>query len=131
MTTNAVADWLEATIVTDLGVTCKKGFPDFDRPPVATGAHIEWAASTPDYGVRVSSSLDKWEVQIALVVITSSEIALWAMLDLMETMAETRTAAVISGANTRIRFAPIERADNPNRLDALRFVAQTTIQFVR
>lgn len=131
MTTKAVADWLEATIVTDLGITCKKGFPAFDAPPIATGAYIEWAMTTPDYGVRVSSSLDKWEVQIALVVITSSEIALWAMLDLMEAMASARTAATISSANTRIRFAPIERADNPNRLDALRYTAQTTIQFVR
>ena len=131
MTTKAVADWLEATIVTDLGITCKKGFPAFDQPAIATGAYIEWATTTPDYGQRVSASLDKWEIQIALVVVTANEIALWAMLDLLEAMAEERTEADISSKRTRIRFAPIERADNPNGLNALRYVAQTIIQFVR
>jgi len=131
MTTKAVADWLEATIVTDLGVTCKKGFPAFDQPTIASGAYIEWATTSPDYGQRVSASLDKWEGQIALVVVTANEIALWAMLDLIEAMAEERTEAEISSKRTRIRFAPIERAENPNGLSALRYVAQTIIQFVR
>lgn len=131
MTTKATADWLEATIVTDLGVTCKKGFPAFDQPAIATGAYIEWATTSPMYGERVSASLDKWEVQIALIVVTANEIALWAMIDLMEAMAEERTEATISSKRTRIRFAPIERAENPNGLNALRYVAQTIIQFVR
>lgn len=131
MTTKATADWLEAAIVADLGVTCKKGFPAFDQPAIASGAYIEWANTTPDYGQRTGASLDVWQVQIALVVVTDSEIALWAMIDLMEAMAEERTEATISGKRTRVRFAPIERAENPNGLNALRYVAQTIIQFVR
>lgn len=131
MTTKATADWLEATIVTDLGITCKKGFPAFDQPAIATGAYIEWASTAPDYGQRAGASLDVWQVQIALIVVTDSEIALWAMIDLMEAMAEERTAATISDKRTRIRFTPIERAENPNGLSALRYVAQTIIQFTR
>lgn len=131
MTTKATADWLETAIVADLGVTCKKGFPAFDQPAITTGAYIEWASTSPQYGERVSSSLDRWEVQIALVVVTANEIALWSMIDLMEAMAESRTEATISSKRTRIRFAPIERAENPNGLSALRYVAQTIIQFVR
>ena len=67
----------------------------------------------------VSSSIDRWETQFNLLVVTANEVALWAMLDLMETMAETRTAATISSKGTRIRFAPIERADNPFANNAL------------
>lgn len=131
MTTKATADWLAAAVVSDLGTTCKKGFPAWDAPAIAAGAFIEWASTTPDYGMRAGSSLDVWQVQIALVVVTDNEVALWAMLDLMEAMAEARTEATISSKRTRIRFAPIERVDNPNGLDALRYTAQTTIQFVR
>ena len=131
MTTKATADWLEATIVTDLGVTCKKGFPAFDQPAIASGAYIEWISTTPDYGQRTGASLDVWQVQIGVVVVTANEIALWSMIDLMEAMAESRTEATISSKRTRIRFAPIERAENPNGLSALRYVAQTIIQFVR
>ena len=131
MTTKATADWLSATITTDLAVTCKKDMPAFDRPDVAAGAYIGWASTTPEYGVRVSSSLDKWEVQINVLVVTANEVALWAMVDLMEAMAEARTEATISSKRTRIRVAPIERAANPYDTDALRFAASTTIQFVR
>lgn len=131
MTTKAVADWLSATVTTDLSVPCKKGFPSWDRPDIAAGAYIEWANTTPEYNVRVGSSVDKWEAQFVMVVVTASEVALWAMLDLVEAMAEARTEATISSARTRIRFAPIERVDNPNGLEALRYAAQTTIQFVR
>ena len=131
MTTKATADWLTAAIIADLGVTCKKGFPAWDQPAIAAGAYIEWAMTTPEYGQRTGSSLDVWQVQIALVVVTDNEVALWAMLDLMEAMAEARIEATISSKRTRIRFAPIERAENPNGLSALRYVAQTIIQFVR
>ena len=131
MTTKAIADWLAATITTDLGVTCQKSFPAFDRPDVAAGAYIGWNSTTPLYGERVSSSLDRWEMQIELLVVTANELALWAMVDLIETMAAARTMATISSKDTRIRFAPIERATNEFGIDALRFAASTTIQFVR
>lgn len=131
MTTKACADWLAATIITDLGVTCQKSFPAFDRPDIAAGAYIGWNSTTPMYGERIGSSLDRWEMQIELLVVTANELALWAMIDLIETMAATRTAATISSKDTRIRFAPIERAANEFGIDALRYAAQTTIQFVR
>lgn len=131
MTTKATADWLTTAVTTDLSTTCKKGFPAWDTPAIAAGAYIEWATTVPEYGVRVSASLDKWEAQFALVVVTANEVALWAMIDLLEAMAESRTEATISSKRTRIRFAPIERVENPNGLEALRYAAQTTIQFVR
>ena len=132
MTTKAVADWLIATVESDLSVTdCKKGWPAFDRPNVAAGAYIDWNTTSPMYGERVSASIDRWETQFDLLVVTANEVALWAMLDLMETMAETRTAATISSKGTRIRFAAIERAENPFNNNALRYAAATTIQFVR
>lgn len=131
MTTKATADWLAATVVTDLGTTCKKDYPAFDRPEVAAGAYIGWVTTTPEYGVRIGESLSRWQVMMRLLVVTANEVALWAMIDLMETMAETRTEATISSARHRVRFAPIERAENPYEIDALRYAAQTTIQFVR
>ena len=51
-------------------------------------------------------ALTDGKTQFDLLVVTANEVALWAMLDLMETMAETRTAATISSKGTRIRFAP-------------------------
>jgi len=131
MTTKATADWLTATVVSDLGTTCKKDYPAFDRPDIAAGAYIGWATSTPEYGVRVSDSLNRWQIIIRLLVVTANEVALLAMIDLLESMAELRTEAVISNVRHRIRFAPIERAENPFETDALRYAAQTTIQFVR
>ena len=129
MTTRAIVDWLEATVVSDLGVTCQKSMPAFDRPDIATGAYIGWEVTTGEYGARVSASIDKWETQVGLLVITANEGALLAMVDLLETMAATRTEATIS--NKRVRFAAIQRADNSIAVEALRYAATTTVQFMR
>lgn len=133
MTTKATADWLSATVTSDLGVTCQKSMPAFDRPDIVPGAYIGLRTSEPEYTVRVGSSsvINKWEVSLDLLVITANELALWAMIDLMEAMAEARTAATISGNDVSIIFVTIERAANEFGIDALRYAATTTIQFVR
>lgn len=131
MTTKLTADWLAATIATDLGVTCKKDMPAFDRPDIAAGAYIGWASATPTYDVRIGSSIGTWQDTIGLLVVTTNEVALLAMVDLMKAMVAARTEASIGGARHRVRFAPIERADNPFNTEALRYAATTTVQFVR
>lgn len=131
MTTRKTADWLAATIASDLSITCQKSMPAFDRPDVAAGAYIGWISTTPMYGERVSSSLDRWEMQFSLLVVATNELALWTLIDNVEIMAASRVQATIDGASARIRFAPIERAVNEYDTDALRYAAQTTIQFVR
>ena len=131
MTTRAIVDWLEATVVSDLGVTCQKSMPAFDRPDIATGAYIGWEVTTGEYGARVSASLDKWETQVSLLVITANEVAVLAMVDLLEAMAATRTEATISNARVRVRFAALQRADNSIAIEALRYAVSTTVQFMR
>jgi len=81
--------------------------------------------------VRVSASLDKWETQVSLLVITANEVALLAMVDLLEAMAATRTEATISNARVRVRFAALQRADNSIAIEALRYAVSTTVQFMR
>ena len=59
MTTKAVADWLIATVESDLSVAdCKNGWPAFDRPDIAVGAYIDWNTTSPMYGERVSASIE-------------------------------------------------------------------------
>jgi len=105
--------------------------PAFDRPDIATGAYIGWEVTTGEYGARVSASLDKWETQVSLLVITANEVALLAMVDLLEAMAATRTEATISNARVRVRFAALQRADNSIAIEALRYAVSTTVQFMR
>lgn len=131
MTTKAAAEWLTGVVVSDLRVACAKGHPAWDRPDIAFGAYIEWSDSTAVYGERISSSLDNLKVTFDLVVITANEIALWAMLDRLEAMAETRTRATIDSETCRVRFGPISRASNSFDVETLRYAAETTIQIVR
>jgi len=70
-------------------------------------------------------------VQVSLLVITANEVALLAMVDLLEAMATTRTEATISSKRVRVRFAAIQRADNSIAVEALRYAATTTVQFMR
>ena len=49
MTTKAVADWLIATVESDLRrYRLQKGWPAFDRPDIAAGAYIDWNTTSPD-----------------------------------------------------------------------------------
>ena len=131
MTTKAAADWLNTVIESDLAVTCKKGEPAWDRPDLATGAYIMWNTTDPNYGQRASASLDVWGVAFDVVVVCASEVALWAMIDLVETMAESRTAATISSVTNRVRFGSLTRAPNPYETEAMRYALATTITFMR
>lgn len=131
MTTKSSAEWLTGIVASDLRVACRKGHPAWDRPDIAFGAYIEWSDSTAVYGKRVSSTLDNWEVTFDLVVVTANEIDLWAMLDRLEAMAETRTEATIDTKACRVRFGPISRASNSFDAETLRYAAETTIQIVR
>jgi len=130
MTTKAIGDWLDATIESDLSVTCKLGWPAFDRPDIAAGAYLRLRQSDPVYGERISASVDRFAKAFDVLVVTANEVALWAMNDLLEAMIRARTAASIGGTGYRFTFAAIERAENPYESDALRYAVQTTV-FVR
>ena len=65
------------------------------------------------YGEARQFSIDRWETQFNLLVVTANGrgCAVGNAPDLMETMAK-REPLRPSAAKARIRFAPIERADN-------------------
>ncbi|MCB0244986.1 MAG: hypothetical protein KDI12_16350 [Anaerolineae bacterium] len=130
MTTKTISDWLSTTIASDLSVTCKLGYPAFDRPDIAAGAYLRFRQSDPIIGERVSATVDRFTRAFDVMVITASEVALLAKIDLMEAMVIARTAATISGTNRKIAWDTIERADNPYETEAMRYAAQTTV-FVR
>ena len=96
MTTKTISDWLSTTIASDLSVTCKLGYPAFDRPDIAAGAYLRFRQSDPIVGERVSATVDRFTRAFDVMVITASEVALLAKIDLMEAMVIARTAATAS-----------------------------------
>lgn len=129
MTTKAAADWLDTVITSDLSVTCTMGFPAWDRPDIASGAYIEWRQDGPEYDQRTSKALDVWITTFQMVVVTASELALWAMVDAIKTMAAARTEATISNQRTRVRWSTIARAEAQEAtVMALRYAAVATIE---
>lgn len=132
MTTRALADWLTATVESDLGLTCAKGFSAWDRPTLSSGAFIEWQTTAPGDQLRIGSTQDAFTATFQLVVMTANEVALWAVVDLLQAMTKSRTEAMIGSARYRVRWTAITRVEQQaETTEALRYAAVTTAQITR
>lgn len=131
MTTKLTADWLAATITSDLGITCAKGSAAWERPTIGTSnAYIEWRSDEPQYGTRISKAQDLHATTFAIVIVSTSEIGLWALIDSAKTMTGARPDASIGGSRYKVQWAAWTRAEpSEDTIEALRYaaVAQVTI----
>lgn len=133
MTVKAQADWLAAAITSDVGVTCAKGSSAWERPSIGTSnAYIEWRGSEPQYGTRVSKAQDIYAVTFAAVFVSTSEIGLWALIDLVETMTKARPEATIDASRYKVQWSAINRAEpSEETIEALRYAAVTQVTITR
>ena len=130
--TKNVADWLEAAVAADLGITCAKGNAAWSRPTVGTSnAYIEWQSDNPGDSVRVSKSIDTGTITFELVIVSTSEVALWALLDSARTMVRSRSGKqTISSAATTVRFGAFSRIlPSEDTIEALRYAASAPVTF--
>ena len=129
MTTKAIADWLAATVAADLSVTTVKGAAAYARPTTGTGnAYIEWRETEPLPATRVGQTVTRWATQFQVLVITGNEIDLWAIVDSIKTMTQTRTEATIGAARCRVAWTAASRAEpSEETIEALRYAAVTQV----
>lgn len=129
--TKDIADWLEAQIVADVGVTCAKGFSTWSRPAIGTSnAYIEWASDEPEYNARLGKTLDKSATTFTAVFVSSNEIGLWALVDLVRAMARSNGRATINSQPMHVIFSAISRAEpSEETIEALRYAAVATVRF--
>ena len=133
MTTKLAADWLAATITSDMVLTCAKGFSAWDRPAVGTSnAYIEWRSDTPQYGTRISKAQDIYETVFQMVIVSTSEIGLWALIDLAKTMTRARPEATINSTRYKVEWGAFNRAEpSEDAIEALRYAAVTQVTITR
>ena len=132
MTTKAQADWLLATVTADTGLAALKGVPAFDRPATASSAYVEWRQSAPQEATRIGQTVTRWAAQFAVVMVATSEIGMWALVDAAETMIQTRTEASISGVRYRIAWGALSRLEqSEDTIEALRYAAVTIATLTR
>jgi hypothetical protein len=133
MTTKLIADWLATAVAADLTVTTVKGSAAYARPTTSTGnAYIEWQDAETQEPNRIGATVTTWATTFKLVVVTSNEINLWAMVDSMKAMIETRTEATIDGARYRVRWTAVSRAEpSEETIEALRYAAVTQVLITR
>jgi hypothetical protein len=131
VTTKAVADWLSSTVAADLSATVVKAFSAFDRPTIGANAYIEWVQLAPQEPTRIGQTVTRWAYQFRVWLVTANEIALWAIVDSVRTMIQTRTEATIGGARHRIAWTAASRAEpgDETTIDALRYAAVLTVTF--
>lgn len=131
--TKNVADWLEAAVVADLSVTsCAKGHAAWDRPAIGTSnAYIEWQSDDPGDSVRASKAVDTGTITFELVVVTTSEIRMWNLMDSARTMVRTRSGKqTISSTATTVRFGAFSRVvPSEDTIEALRYAANALVTF--
>lgn len=130
--TKNVADWLEATAAADLGVTCAKGNAAWSRPTIGTSnAYIEWQSDDPGDSVRVSKAVDTGTITFELVMVTTDEIALWALLDSARTMVRSRSGKQTIGSTAvTVRWGTFTRVvPSEDTIEALRYAAGATVTF--
>ena len=131
--TKNVADWLEAVTVADLGVTsCAKGNAAWSRPTVGTSnGYIEWQSDDPGDSVRASKAVDTGTITFELVVVTTSEIRMWDLMDSARTMVRTRSGKqTISSTATTVRFGAFSRVvPSEDTIEALRYAASALVTF--
>lgn len=132
-TTKAIADWLEAAVVADMGIACAKGNAAWSRPAVGTSnGYIEWQSDEPQDAARVSRAVDTTNMVFELVMVTTDEIALWALLDSARAMARSRSGKqIIGGAATTVKFGTFSRVvPSEDTVEALRYAASASVTFV-
>ena len=132
MTTRALADWLTAAVESDLSLTCAKGFSAWDRPTLSSNAFIEWQTTAPGDQLRIGSTQDTFVATFQLVAMTANEVALWAVVDLLQAMVKARTEATVDGARYRVHWSAITRVEQQaETTEALRYAAAITVQITR
>ena len=131
--TKNIADWLEAATVADIGVTsCAKGNAAWARPAIGTSnAYIEWQSDEPGDSVRASKAVDTGTITFELVIVTTNEIALWALMDSARTMARSRSGKqTISSSAVTVRFGAWSRVvPSEDTIEALRYAASANVTF--
>lgn len=130
--TRNVADWLEATVTADLGLTCAKGNAAWSRPTIGTSnAYIEWQSDDPGDSVRVSNAVDTGRITFELVIVSTNEIALWTILDNVRTMVRARSGKqAISSAAATVQFGAFSRVvPSEDTIEALRYAAGALVTF--
>lgn len=130
--TKNVADWLEAAVTADLGVTCAKGNAAWSRPDIGTSnAYIEWQSDEPGDSLRASKAVDTGTITFELVIVSTNEIALWTLMDSARTMVRSRSGKqTISSAATTVRFGTFARiVPSEDTIEALRYAAGARITF--
>lgn len=130
--TKNTADWLEAAVTADLGITCAKGNAAWARPAIGTSnAYIEWQSDDPGDSVRASKAVDTGTITFELVVVSTGEIALWALMDSARTMVRTRSGKqTISSTATTVRFGTFARVvPAEDTIEALRYAASALVTF--
>lgn len=130
--TKNVADWLEAVVTADLGITCAKGNAAWSRPAIGTSnGYIEWQSDEPGDSVRVSKAVDTGTITFELVIVSTNEIALWTLLDSVRTMVRSRSGKqTISSTAVTVRFGTFTRIVPPeDTIEALRYAAGAPVTF--
>ena len=133
MTTKVQADWLIATVTSDLGVTnVVKGAPAWDRPSTSTVAYVQWSQSQALEPTRIGQTVTRYTTRFVLTVNTANEIALWTMIDAIEAMMQSRTEATIGGTRYRIEWGVCVRSEPVTEtVEALRYAAEITVSMTR
>lgn len=130
--TKNVADWLEAVVTADLGITCAKGNAAWSRPAIGTSnGYIEWQSDEPGDSVRVSKAVDTGTITFELVIVSTNEIALWTLLDSVRTMVRSRSGKqTISSTAVTVRFGTFTRiVPSEDTIEALRYAAGAPVTF--
>lgn len=132
-TTKQIADWLEAAVTADLGITCAKGNAAWSRPTIGTSnGYIEWQSDEPGDSVRQSKAVDTGTITFELVIVTTNEVALWTLLDSARIMVRSRSGKqTISSTAVTVRFGAFNRVvPSEDTIEALRYAAGAPVTFM-
>lgn len=132
MTIKLQADWLIAAVGADTGLSVLKGAPAWDRPATSASAFVEFRQSAPLEPTRVGQTVTRYTTQWAVGVVAANEVSLWALVDSVEAMIQTRTEATISGERVRVSWGAVTRFEpSEDTIEALRYAAIVTCNITR